>query len=141
MPKETAAQRKEREALERAEEQKRKEAYQATLPLKLLQLLAKAQARHDVTTAVFDDPEGGLRVEFNFPPVPATDENNYCGSEGEQYLLYHLSSEAYQVEFVEQEFERLEKQDAEAAENRRIAQGVWDRLTPKEREVTGIRRP
>jgi hypothetical protein len=140
MPREKAAERKAREALEREEEQKRKEAFQATLPLKLLQLLAKAQARHDVNTSVHDDPVGGLRVNFAFPPPPPTEET-YCGEGPVEHTLYHLSSEPYEVDAVEWEFKRLEDEARAAAEKRRIAQDVYDRLTPEEREATGLRRP
>lgn len=138
-PRETAAARREREALEREEEQKRKEAYQATVPLKLLQLLAKAQACHDVETSVYDDPVGGVRVKFSFPPL-AGDFDTFGGDERVDFTVYHLSSEPYEVNAIEAQFNRLEEEALAAAHKLKVARETYDNLSQEARDALGLRR-
>lgn len=138
-PRENAAARKEREAREREEEQKRKEAFQATVPLKLLQLIAKAQACHDVQTLVYDDPEGGVRVNFSFPPLAST-VDDFGGDERININVYHLSSEPYELDAVEGHFNRLKEEALAAARKRKLAQETYDNLTPEAREALGLHR-
>jgi hypothetical protein len=137
--KETAAARKEREALEREEEQKRKEAFQATVPLQLLKLLAKAQARHDVETSVYDDPVGGVRVKFSFPPM-AADFDTFGGDERVEFTAYHLANDPYEIQAIEGHFEKLEQAALAAARERKIAQDAYDNLSPEARKALGLHR-
>lgn len=136
MGKETAAQRKAREAEEHAAREREKAAFAATLPPRFLQLIARAEARHDVSAKVFDPKDGVLRVEFTFPSQPCIEYDH----DGSSHTLY-LTSESYEVDAVDKEFQMLEEAEREAARKRKIAQDVYDRLSPEEREATGIRRP
>lgn len=140
-PKETAAARKEREALEQAEAKKQLEAFRATVPLKLLQLLAKAQTRHDVDTSVYDDPIGGIRVKFSFPPM-AANADDFGGDERLEFTAYHLANDPYDIQAIEGQFERLEQEALMAARKLKVAQAAYDNMDSETREALGLmRRP
>jgi hypothetical protein len=138
MPKESVAARKQREALELADEIKREEAYQAALPLKLLQLLAKAHAHPDVQATVHDHPEGGLCVEFSFPPLPDTSDH-FSGDDRVELTIYHLRMEPYLVEAVEGHFHRIEEEALAEARTLKIAQEAYDNLSQVQRDALGLR--
>lgn len=140
-PRESAAARKEREAREREESQKQKEAFQATVPLQLLKLLAKAQARNDVDTSVYDDPVGGVRVKFSFKPMEK-DSDAFGDDERVEFTVYHMANDPYDIQAVEGHFNRLEEYALEAARKLKRAQDAYDRMSPEDREALGLlRRP
>lgn len=133
MAKESKADRIAREAIEREVADKEKAAFRATLPLKFLQMIAKAHARGDVRAEVFDHPEGGIHVKFKFP---APSDSSY---EREETLW--LDSEPWDVESVQAEFTRLDEEARERARIRQIAQEAYDLLSQAQRDALGVRKP
>jgi hypothetical protein len=116
----------ERQVLEQA-------AFRATLPLRLLQLLAKAQGRSDTQANLYDHPDAGLRIEFKFRAAP--------GQEFEQEEVLRLTSEPWEIDAVEVQFDRLDAEELERARIRMVAQEGYDLLSPEQRKALGVHRP
>ena len=123
---------RERNAFELAErERQRTEArvkFTAELPLKLLQLMARA---HPYAKCYAKPrPEGvalsGFTVHFEFH------ENA-----GDGYEL-SLMSEEWEVASLADALDELEEKKAMAAAKRKLAAETWDVLTPEQREALGL---
>lgn len=135
MPKETAADRKLREAREREEAEKKAAEYAVKLPAILLRYIAWAQSRHDVEVKVkyHDQVPGGSTVTFKF----AAKENAFFQRE----IAIEPTTEEWEVQELQKAFEDLEAQDAERARKHALAKAAYEKLSPEEREALGVKVP
>lgn len=135
MARQSAADRRAAEAAEREKQAKELAEFQEkVLPVRILELLAKAEQRGDVRASVHNPPGGGLRVQFCFSPE---DEHSSYAFEP----ILRLTSEPYEVDAVVQQFIQLEARDAERLRKRQVAQEAYDLLSPEQREALGVRKP
>lgn len=135
MPKESAADRKLREDREREEAEKKAAEYALKLPAILLRYIAWAQSRHDVEVRVkyHDQVPGGSSVTFQFASKP---DALYP-----RKITIEPTTEEWEVQELQKAFEDLEAQDAERERKRALAKTAYEKLSPEEREVLGVKAP
>lgn len=149
MPKTTAADRKALRAEEEKKAALKKAAFAATLPLKLLLLMARAEDRSDVTYAVHNPEGGDLQVAFSFHAAGRSVDRAYRGdddfrnddSNDADVRRLYLTSEEWEVQGVDAEFETREAADRERARLRQVAKDAWELLSEEQRTALGVRRP
>lgn len=142
-PKETRAEKNRRLQAERDAEQRRKKQEQLEKnPLRLLKLLARAELYrfdgvsyriHDGYIGIEDQIDPLFRVTFSFERGGGfTDETN---------ILY-LVSDDWIFQSVEDEFDRIDAEKAEAARKLQDAREAYDLLSENQRKALNLtRRP
>lgn len=121
----------ERQAVAEKEAAELKKFQETVLPFKIIELMARANAIGSVSaypTMAKESRE--VMVKFSFP----TSIENY---RSEKVLTFQ--SQPYDVEEVEQEFNMLEERENQRREKLKMAQEVYDSLTPQQREAIGMK--
>lgn len=130
----------ERDALRRQEEQHRSEersAFLASLPRRLIALMAQVDRRHDAHY-VCREREGLDTVTFTFD---AESKEEYGSEFNIKLRPEYAWEDEHEMKSAEQELARRDERDCEQARQKEIAKGAWASLNPEQQEalrVTGI---
>lgn len=145
MGKLSAADRKALQAEEAKQQSLKKAEYAATLPMKLLVLMARAQARSDVSYAVHNPDGGFMHVVFSFNSVgycpDGSHNSSHDGSNDPDVHQVYLTSDEWEVQRVENEFSEREAADLERERLLKVARDAYDSLSEEQRTALKVRRP
>ncbi len=133
MARQTAAERKANEKIKAEQQEIATAAFQLTLPTRILELMAKADAQGNVTTHVRNSLEAGLSVQFRFP--------SQKGNDYEREETLTLKSEEWDVDSVVSEFNRLDQEHEELQRVFQVKLGAFEKLSVEERAALGLTRP